>query len=103
MCKSQPTDEKLSQIGAWSGHVTVTRYEILGIQLYVVCSDIPVPWRIYCFVDQCVMLSRHAYVKVLLMTYLLPECVMVKDGLAKLPDCFTVGDMSDIASYLCTC
>ena len=25
---------------------------------------------------------------------------MVRDGLAKLPDCFTAGDMSDIASYL---
>ena len=31
------------------------------------------------------------------------ECVMVRDGLAKLPDCFTAGDMSDIASYLSTC
>ena len=28
MCKSQPTDEKLSLIGAWSGHVT--HYKILG-------------------------------------------------------------------------
>ena len=37
------------------------------------------------------------------IAYLLKECVMVRDGLAKLPDCFTVGDMSDIASYLCTC
>jgi len=34
------------------------------------------------------------------IAYLLQECVMVRDGLAKLPDCFTVGDMSDIASYL---
>jgi len=37
------------------------------------------------------------------ITYLLKECVMVRDGLAKLTDCFTVGDMSDIASYLSTC
>jgi len=35
--------------------------------------------------------------------YLLQECVMVRDGLANLPDCFTAGDMSDIASYLSTC
>jgi len=27
MCKSQPTDDKLSLIGAWSGHVT---HYILG-------------------------------------------------------------------------
>jgi len=32
------------------------------------------------------------------IAYLLKECVMVRDGLTKLPDCFTVGDMSDIAS-----
>jgi len=37
------------------------------------------------------------------IAYLLKECVMVRDGLAKLPDCFTVGDMSDTASYLSTC
>jgi len=37
------------------------------------------------------------------IAYLLKECVMVRDGLAKLPDCFTAGDMSDIASYLSTC
>ena len=30
--------------------------------------------------------------------YLLQECVMVSDGWANLPDCFTAGDMSDIAS-----
>jgi len=35
--------------------------------------------------------------------YLLQECVMVRDGLAKLPDCSTVGDMCDIASYVSTC
>jgi len=28
MCKSQPTDDKLYLIGAWSGHVT--HYKILG-------------------------------------------------------------------------
>jgi len=28
MCKSQPTDDKLSLIGVWSGHVT--HYKILG-------------------------------------------------------------------------
>ena len=28
MCKSQRTDDKLSLIGAWSGHVT--HYKILG-------------------------------------------------------------------------
>jgi len=28
MCKSQPTDDKLSLIGAWSGHVT--HYKFLG-------------------------------------------------------------------------
>jgi len=28
MCKSHPTDDKLSLIGAWSGHVT--HYKILG-------------------------------------------------------------------------
>jgi len=37
------------------------------------------------------------------IAYLLQECAMVRDGLAKLPECFTVGDMSDIGSYLCTC
>ena len=26
MCKSQPTDDKLSLIGAWSGHVTITKF-----------------------------------------------------------------------------
>ena len=35
--------------------------------------------------------------------YLLQECVMVRDGLAKLPDCFTVGDMREIDSYVSTC
>ena len=34
---------------------------------------------------------------------LLQECVMVRDGLANLPDCFTACDMSDIATYLSTC
>ena len=34
---------------------------------------------------------------------LLQECVMVRDGLANLPDCFTACEMSDIASYLSTC
>ena len=32
--------------------------------------------------------------------YLLQECVVVRDGLANLPDCFTAGDMS---SYQSTC
>jgi len=32
MCKSQPTDDKLSLIGAWSGHVTHNK--ILGLQSY---------------------------------------------------------------------
>ena len=32
MCKSQPTDDKLSLIGAWSGRVT--HYKILGLQSY---------------------------------------------------------------------
>jgi len=35
--------------------------------------------------------------------YLLQECVMVRDGLANVPGCFTVCDMSDIASYVSTC
>ena len=59
---------------------------------------------------QCVRLSRHAFTKVLVTTddqfqtaYLLQKCVMVRDGLAKLPDCFNVGDMRDIASYVSTC
>ena len=26
MCKSQPTDDKLTLIGAWSGHVTHYKY-----------------------------------------------------------------------------
>jgi len=34
----------------------------------------------------------------ILIAYLLQECVIVRDGLAKLPDCFAAGDMSDIAS-----
>jgi len=38
-----------------------------------------------------------------LIAYLLKECVMVRDGLAKLTDCFTAGDTSDIASYVSTC
>ena len=32
MCKSQPTDDKLSLIGTWSGHVT--HYKILALQSY---------------------------------------------------------------------
>jgi len=28
---------------------------------------------------------------------------MVRDGLARLPDVFTAGDMSDIVRYLCMC
>jgi len=32
MCKSQPTDDKLSVIGAWSDYVT--HYNILGLQSY---------------------------------------------------------------------
>jgi len=31
MCKSQPTDDKLSLIEAWSGHVTY--YKILGLHI----------------------------------------------------------------------
>ena len=34
---------------------------------------------------------------------LLQECIMVRDGLARLPDVFTAGDMSDIVRYLCMC
>jgi len=34
---------------------------------------------------------------------LLQECIMVRDGLARLPDAFTAGDMSDIVRYLCMC
>jgi len=34
---------------------------------------------------------------------LLQECVMVRDGLARLPGVFTAGDMSDIVRYLCLC
>ena len=30
---------------------------------------------------------------------LLQECVMVRDGLARLPGVFTAGDMSDIVRY----
>jgi len=30
---------------------------------------------------------------------LLQECIMVRDGLAHLPDAFTAGDVSDIARY----
>jgi len=37
------------------------------------------------------------------IAYLLKKCVMARDGLSKLPDCLTVGDMSNIASYLSTC
>jgi len=37
------------------------------------------------------------------IAYLLHDCVMVRDGLAKFPDCFTAGDMSDIVSYLSKC
>ena len=33
MCKSRPTDDKLSMIGAWSGHVT--HYKIFGLQSYI--------------------------------------------------------------------
>ena len=32
LCKSQPTDDKLSLIGVWSSHVTY--YKILGAQSY---------------------------------------------------------------------
>ena len=34
---------------------------------------------------------------------LLQECIMVRDGLACLPEVFTAGDMSDIVRYLCMC
>jgi len=34
---------------------------------------------------------------------LLQECIMVRDGLARLPDVFTAGDMSDTVRYLCMC
>ena len=34
---------------------------------------------------------------------LLQECIMVRDGLARLPDVSTAGDMSDIVRYLCIC
>jgi len=34
---------------------------------------------------------------------LFQECILVRDGLAQLPDAFTAGDMSDIARYLCVC
>jgi len=34
---------------------------------------------------------------------LLQECIMVRDGLARLPDVFTVGDVSYIVRYLCIC
>ena len=38
MCKSQPTDDKLSLIGAWSGHVT--HYKIfLGSNAITVTSE----------------------------------------------------------------
>ena len=50
------------------------------------------------------VLLLTVYTAVLFQTaYLLQECVMVRDGLAKLPDCFTVGDMCDIASYVSSC
>jgi len=32
MCKSQPTDDKLSLIGAWSGHVTHQKFDLLHRQ-----------------------------------------------------------------------
>ena len=34
---------------------------------------------------------------------LLQEYIMVRDGLARLPEEFTAGDMSDIVRYLCLC
>ena len=43
--------------------------------------------------------SAKAYHR-LQTVYLLQECVMVRDGLANLPECFTACDMPDIASYL---
>ena len=33
MCKSQSTDDKLSLIGAWSGHAT--HYKILGVSNHI--------------------------------------------------------------------
>jgi len=54
-------------------------WDVMLVISNVVRNDMPVAWIICCFVDQCVMLSRHVYVKVLLMmqfhvAYLLKEC-----------------------------
>jgi len=59
-------------------------------------------------VDQCVVFPASCVRKRFTddqfqIAYLLQVCVMVRDRSAKLSDCFTVGDMSDIASYLSTC
>ena len=61
-------------------------------------------WRYTpCFDDIFLTVNQLQTVDQLQTAGLLQECVMVRDGLAHLPDGFTTGDMSFIACYLCTC
>jgi len=51
--------------------------------------------------DSCV--CEHLNDEQVQTASLLQECIMVRDGLAHLPDAFTAGDTSDIGRYLCVC
>ena len=66
------------------------------VRRLVVRSDMPLPWRrICCFVDQlvrsvvasCIGLRKSFTDEQFQIAYLLQECVMVRDGLAKLHEC----------------
>jgi len=84
----------------------------LGHQLAVICctvhSGIHVLWKI-CFFTQSARNAVKSRVRERLSdeqiqtASLLQECIMVRDGMAHLPDVFTAGDMSHIVGYLCMC
>jgi len=61
-------------------------------------SGIHMPWKTCYLLAQSTTLSIHVSER-------LSSCRIgtVKDGLARLDDGFTAGDMSDIVGYLCTC
>ena len=97
-------------------HGIVSCMDGLDHRLVVICfvvhCDMPVLWRTCCSVDLYIRNERNAFFSRVRKCFtddqlqtagLLQECVIVSDGLAYLPDCFTAGDMSDIVLYLCTC
>jgi len=78
--------DNANNCGDWSDEQNCSEWWILAL-VYLHSSQL-----IDCFTDDQFLIA-----------YLLQECVMFRDGLAKLPDCFTAGDMSDIASHISTC